>query len=452
MLNAIVKKEFVSLITDKRFWLLTGILLLLLIISLITTKQSFEVLNKERSEAQAVSRENWLTQSPKNPHAAAHFGNFAFRMQTPLSLFDDGLDMYTGTYVYLEPHKQNDFKFSQAQDATVISRFSHLTPAFILQTLLPLLIIFLCFTSVTKEREDSTLKLLLAQGCSIQQIIWGKVLGNFTAITLMVLLFFAISSITLMKVAYSGAGSWQGLLLLLACYLLYSFIFTSITIVVSAHSHTGRASLMKLLGIWIIACIILPKVSSNIAGNIYKTPSQFQFNETLHADELNGLNGHDPSDRRRDVLLKQTLEKYHVDTITKLPVNFDAVAMVESEKYTTMVYRRRFGEVERQYQKQNAVSEWCGFINPFQAVQYSSMALCGTAYSHFKDFHAQAERYRLYFVNTMNEFMSTHTKSGDWSTAFGKELFQTVHPFIYESPTVSWSLQRQSVSLAATVF
>ncbi len=209
---------------------------------------------------------------------------------------------------------------------------------------------------------------------------------------------------------------------------------------------------MKLIGIWILACVVLPKVSSNIGENLYRTPSQLQFSESVHADELNGLNGHDPYDKRRKALLRSTLAKYQVDTITKLPVNFDAVAMIESEKYTTMVYRKRYAEVEDLFQKQNALSEWCGSINPFQAIQYSSMALCETDYSHFKDFHAQAEKYRLYFVNAMNEFMSTHTQSGDWSTTFGKELYQTIHPFEYISPSASWSIAQQPVSLALLVY
>ncbi|HVU94697.1 MAG TPA: DUF3526 domain-containing protein [Puia sp.] len=452
MTGVIAKHEFARLWKDRRLLLLSGVLLVLLITSLVTATQNIGALRAERLEAQEASRRRWLEQIPRNPHVAAHFGNFAFRIQTPLSLFDDGLDSYTGTYVYLEPHKQNDIKFSQAQEATSIGRFSHFTPAFILQTLLPLLIIFLCFASVTKEKEDDTLRLLLLQGASMRQVVLGKVLGNFGAIALLMILFFVISGVALAGLAGGNASVWPALLLLFGAYFAYAFVFTVVAIVISAHSRSSRASLMKLLGIWILACIIVPKIAANLAGNLYQTPSQFQFNEMVRQDEKNGLDGHNPADSRRNALLKQTLAKYGVDTITKLSVNFDAIAMVESEKYTTMVYRKRFGQVEGQFQKQNAFCEWIGLADPFQAIQSCSMALCGTDYDHFRQFHAQAEQYRLYFVNTMNEFMVTHTKTGDWSTSFGRDLYQTIEPFAYHPPPVGWSLARRPVSFVLLLF
>ena len=108
---------------------------------------------------------------------AAHYGTFAFRPKSDLSFLDFGLDTYTRASVYLEGHRQNDAKFSAAEDATVLIRLGEMTVAFVLQLLIPLLIIFLCFSTFTREREENTLKMLVSQGASMADLYWGKVLG-----------------------------------------------------------------------------------------------------------------------------------------------------------------------------------------------------------------------------------------------------------------------------------
>lgn len=452
MIKEIAKKETKNLRREKSFWLVSGILFLLLIASLFISYTNVQKLNSERAEAQKMSREGWLMQPAKNPHSAAHYGNFAFRIKSPLSLFDNGLDTYTGTYLFLEPHKQNGEKSSQAQESTSLLRFGELTPAFVLQTILPLLIIFVCFASVSREKEDNTIKLLLTQGASMRKIVLGKILGNGLAFSALVIPFFVICFISLSVMQQSQTFELSRFLLLFLYYIIYLFIWVSISVLVSAWSDLGRNSLMKLLGIWMLAIIIVPKVSTNIGSLLYQMPSQFEFTELVNKDVKEGLDGHNPSDKRRDALMEKTLKKYGVDHVEDLPVNFDAIAMIESENYTTDVFRKRKDEIDDVFKKQNRISEWATFLNPAQAMQYSSMALSGTDYSHYANFQSQAEDYRLYFVNTMNEFMSTHTKSGDWDSKFGKEAYELVKPSVYQPQPLAFAIAHQQLAFFALLF
>lgn len=447
MIRTIAIKEIRDILRERKFGLIVVVLLLLFATALVTSAVHQQQLNKERTEAQQLSRAEWLQQSPKNPHSAAHFGNFAFRLKTPLSLFDKGLDTYTGSQVFLEPHKQDDFKFSEAEDADTLIRFGELTPAFVLQTLLPLLIIFLCFPAISKEREDNTLKLLAGHGASLPKIVAGKILGNWVVFSALVTL---LSLLAILFIpARSNSDTVSRFLLVLLVYMVYAGIITAMSVVVSAYSKTSRASLMKQLSLWMLAVIIVPRISSNIGSTLFATPSQFEYANLVKHDVEKGLDGHDPSDKRRDALLKATLQKYNVDTITALPVNFDAIAMAESEKYTTEVYRKRVTEIRNVFGKQNNISLFASFINPFQAAQYSSMTLSGTDYAHFIHFQDAAEEYRLYFVNTMNQFMATHTRSGDWRTKFGTDTYKIVAPFHYASPPLLWSMKQQPVAFIA---
>ncbi|MBC7922993.1 MAG: DUF3526 domain-containing protein [Ferruginibacter sp.] len=450
MISIIVKKEITDLMRDKRFWIIATVLSLLSGLACLTAWQSNARTNAERMAAQQMSRDGWLNQPPKNPHTAAHFGNFAFRLKTSLSMFDNGLDSYTGTSVFLEPHKQDDFKFSQAEDATSIIRFGELTPAFVLQCIPPLLIVFVCFNAVSVEKENSTIKLLLSQGTSVPQLVAGKIVGYWLVVSLLIMPVFVAVFLMMPPPVHATRGdTGVRFVLLLVNYLLYAGIVITACVVVSAFSQTSRSALIKLLGLWMLACVVVPKVTSNLGSTIYQTPSQYAYAKLVKHDEANGLDGHDPADARRAVLLRQLLTRYQVDTVTALPVNFDAIAMVESERYTTQIYRKRLGEVRSIFNRQNRISQFATFLNPFQTVQYTSMALCGTDYAQFTYFQDQAERYRLYFVNTMNEFMATHTKSGDWKTKFGQEVYRHIRPFNYREPAAGWAIGQQGPAFIA---
>ncbi|MEX6775102.1 ABC transporter permease subunit, partial [Pseudomonas aeruginosa] len=90
---------------------------------------------------------------------------------SPLAFVDFGVDSFTGNTIFLEGHRQNSANFSEARQSSLLLRFGQLTPAFVLQALAPLLLIFLAFTSVARERERGTLRLLLAQGVSGPQLL-----------------------------------------------------------------------------------------------------------------------------------------------------------------------------------------------------------------------------------------------------------------------------------------
>lgn len=450
MIRIIALREIKNTVREKSFWLLSLILFLLFAIALMSSATQEQKLHTERMNAQQLSRLNWEDQNPKNPHNATHFGNFAFRPKAPLSLFDKGLDTYTGSQVFLEPHKQDDFKFTAAEDAGTALRFGELTPAFILQSLLPLLIIFMCFSAVSKEREDNTLKLLTGNGATLPRIVSGKIIGYWLLVSGLIVF---LSLLTLFFIPFEeNRDTAYRFLWILLIYILYSGIIITICVVLSAFSKTGRASLMKLLSLWMLAVIILPKISSNLGSTLYSSPSQFAYASLVQQDVENGLDGHNPEDKRRDALLARTLNEYNVKSIEDLPVNFDAITMIESEKYTTAVYRKRIAEIRKIFEEQNRISLLASFINPFQAITFGSMAISGTDYRHFTHFQDAAEDYRLYFVNTMNVFMATHTATGDWGTKFGGDTYQIVEAFRYKAPGLSWSLKGQPVAFIALFF
>ncbi|WP_202618404.1 ABC transporter permease, partial [Escherichia coli] len=122
-------------------------------------------------------RAQWEAQGVKGTHQAAHFGIYVFKPESPLAAIDPGLRQFTGQALWLEPHKRNLARFSPAADQGIATRFGQMSAAFVLHTLLPLLIVALAFNAVTHEREQGTLRMLHSLGLSARKLLFGKFFG-----------------------------------------------------------------------------------------------------------------------------------------------------------------------------------------------------------------------------------------------------------------------------------
>src|SRR6478609_11826184 len=121
-------------------------------------------INSERAAGQALDYQAWLQQGERHPHDAAEQGMHVFKPQPPLAVLDPGIEPFVGSTVWLQAHRQSELKFRPAQDATGLQRFGQLSPAWIVQVLVPLLIIVIGFGAISGERERGTLRQLLSIG------------------------------------------------------------------------------------------------------------------------------------------------------------------------------------------------------------------------------------------------------------------------------------------------
>ena len=287
------------MIRDIRIQIAGIFLIVLMLVAVLVGRQGQQQIQKERVKAQAGMYDKWVNQGSKHPHSAAHYGQFAFKPKPVLSFLDVGLDNYTGISVFLEAHKQNEVLFSAAQDSNGMTRFGEMTVALILQVLMPLLIIFLTFNIFSREREEGTLKLIHAQGITMRQLLIGKVWGTYAMVLLIFIPVICLAYLLLDQASTSLDQSVSIKFLGLSIgYGLYFLVFVLMSVLISAFAKSSGLSLLTLLGLWITACIILPKATTNLADKLYPTPSQFEFRKTIKNKVKNGIDGHNPSDER----------------------------------------------------------------------------------------------------------------------------------------------------------
>ncbi|MFD2939404.1 ABC transporter permease [Flavobacterium notoginsengisoli] len=443
-----------SVFKNPAVYIITIFIGILLLYAAFTGWDNYKSQNETSEKYQHESREDWLKNPDKNPHRMAHYGNFAFRKSTPLSVFEFGMEPFFGNAIFLEAHKQNTANFSEAGFSNSMLRFGEISIAMVLQVLLPLLIFFLGFNAVAYERENGTLKILLTQGINWKQLLVGKTLGIASVIMLLfiptiivlvlVWLFLQNFSIT--------ADETIKMLLFILFHLAYLLFFCVIAVLISAISKTSKKALITLIGIWLLFTIILPRTTQAIGAYIYEAPSKIQFTSDIEKDILKQGDSHNPNDPHYKAIKDSLLTAYKVDSVQKLPFNYSGFIMTEGEKISSRIYNEHLAELLKIYKKQNSFSKTVSFLNPYIAIKNLSMGLSNTDYESYIDFQKQAEDYRYAMAQKMNALQIKYISNkkpgpNDKPLTIGKEHWADVEEFHYEPEKIGTVLKNEIVSI-----
>ncbi len=444
MITRIARKEFSDLLRDGRFRIGAVVVGLLLFVSLGAGWVHVRDARAQLEAAQATARDHWDSQGEKNPHSAAHYGIYAFKPRLALSFVDQGVDPWTGTSVWLEAHRQNDFLMRPAQDATTAQRFGTLTAAGVLQHLVPLMIILLAFGALASEREQGTLRQLLATGVSRRELTAGKALGIAAALGLLVVPAAVLGSAALV-LGSNAAGSFlaRGVVLAIV-YIAYFGAFVGLSLAVSARAPSARTALVALLGIWVLNGLVAPRIAVDLSARLHPAPTAFEFARTIEEEMATGVDGIEPPDR--EAITNALLEEHGVDRVEDLPVNLSGITLQASEVFGDKIYDRNYGALWDTFERQSRVHETLALAAPLLAVRALSMGLAGTDVEQHRHFASAAETYRRDLVRSMNEDLAQNSRTGETYFA-DEELWESVPPLEYEAPSLAWILGNRTLSL-----
>ena len=405
------------------------ILIFIFIFSLLLTTYLGIVQNNKQIQAQKEAQEHiseqWDEMDHGNPHQSAHFGSYAFKPTSVLNSIDEGINSITGNVLRLEGHRQNDVMFSEASQSLIISKFGKMKPSLLFQFIIPLFLIFLSFNSYIQERDTGRLKLLLIQGASLKKIIFSKIISIW--LIGLVLLFFATSIQLIFNLHQFNIDTLFRLTVLLISYSLYYLVLINLTILLSIIFKSSTGALSLTVVIWVMWVVFLPKIIGNTVEKIVPLPTRVEFQDEMDKDRAQGIDGHNPSDNRRQELEQSTLIKYGVNSLSDLPINFRGILMQADEEYGNDVWDKHFGTLYSQLQAQKNIYQFSGIINPFASLQSLSMGTAGTDMFHHLDFLSQAEEYRRDLIKKLNN----KWRDGNWNKSF----FNSIEDFHYNVPS-----------------
>ena len=443
---------------NKAVFMLSCFIGLLLVFATYSGYINFKNQNEIRAKYQTEARQDWVNNPDKHPHRMAHYGNFAFRPKSALSVFDFGMESFLGNTIFLEAHVQNTTNFSEAEFSTGLLRFGEISIAMILQVLLPLLIFFLGFGCIATERENGTLKILLSQGLSWRKLILGKSLGITSVVMILYLPVIIITILTwiLLQKIKINLDETMRLLLLSVSYFLYLSIFSIIAVVVSAVSKTSKNALTSLIGLWLLFTILLPRASQSLGAYLYEIPSKAKFYAQIEADVIKTGDSHNTNDPHYKALKDSLLAVYKVDSVQQLPFNYSGFQMREGERISASIYNIHLAKLRDIYANQNSFSKIIAFVNPFLAIKNLSMALAETDYASYQDFQDQAEAYRYHISQEMNElqikYISNKAKnSASKINIIDKKNWEASDDFVYKPSKISLVFANEWLSILSLI-
>ncbi|WP_405600393.1 MULTISPECIES: ABC transporter permease [unclassified Pseudoalteromonas] len=390
---------------EWRYWLRSKLAMTVLAIGLVLTLASVIVtaitmmeLSHTRHELQTSAEQSFVDQPDRHPHRMVHYGHYAFRAPSPLSTLDPGIDAYTGNSIFLEGHRQNSAMFADSRQGTALTKLGSLTPAFIVQTLAPLLLILIGYSAISRERESQTLSYSLSQGTSGATLIAGKGLALISVVGLIL--------IPLTVSALFTLDSGEGLLAVASFvfgYALYLTVWVLLILLASSLFSKNSSSFTALAFVWILLCIVMPRVASTTASTAIPSTGKIETDFAVKAELRKLGDGHNINDPAFKQFKQSLLNKYNVSSIDELPVNFRGLVASESEAKLTSVLNK-FAEQRMQAElKQTKVSRYFGWVSPMVAIRSLSMIVVGTSIETHHRFLRETEQLRFDFVQGLNK-------------------------------------------------
>lgn len=214
---------------------------------------------------------------------------------------------------------------------------------FILGILMSLAALIFSYDAVSGEKEDGTLKLMLANGLPRAKIVLAKIVGGMAALAIPFLASLAVALIFLVlhpRIAWT-ASDWGSLALIVAGGLVYIGIFLGLGLLISARHASSASSILTCLFVWVLVVLVVPNLSPYVASLIKPSPSIVAVDRTIARI----------SDTERDDLGRQ-LSRERTDAIIKAhPILQNVRRMNETEIKAEIARNEEFAGAYELYRR-----------------------------------------------------------------------------------------------------
>lgn len=405
----VMRNELRAMVRDRTA--VAGILLLLVlsIAATIVSTHHMQSAAEYRQRQQAAAQDAFDAQPDRHPHRVVHYGHFVYRMPSALAAFDPGVDPFTGSSMFLEGHRQNSANFGDVMQSSILTRFGQLTPAFVLQVLAPLVLVFLGYGVLAQERERGTLRQLMLQGASVRDIAGGKL----AALWLVSAVFMLPAFIGLAFLASAPGASAAVALLLALGYVIYLGTWSAVVVATSGFLARRRDALLVLVAGWAVTCLLVPRIAPDVAYAAFSVPDRLQTEIGIGRDLRALGDSHNADDPYFSAFRRQILAKYGVKRIEDLPVNYKGLLAVEGERITSSLfndYAERSAELQL---AQNRMVGRFSWLTPSIALSQFSMAAAATDLASHLQFLSQAEAHRYRMVQHLNQLQADDVSYAD---------------------------------------
>jgi ABC-type transport system involved in multi-copper enzyme maturation permease subunit len=232
------------------------------------------------------------------------YGTTVYKIPHVLSVFVKGKDSILGNKASLDPSyiPLNTTKYFDVASVYRENLFSieSVDYTYIVKMILCLMVIFLVYDTISGEKAQGTLKLILSNNIPRHVILLGKVISGIVLI-LMALIISTIIAILMMLLSQTielRKDDMIRILFMFCASSIYLLFFFTIGLWASVLFNRSSSALLFLLQYWIVVLFIIPNLSIFISDSAYNLPDEAERNyktrlygsELANRDEVKRLN------------------------------------------------------------------------------------------------------------------------------------------------------------------
>jgi len=349
MLKNLILKEIQEIITNTRSLFVLLICVLLIPLGLYVSTKEYEQNKAAYRDAKQMYEER------NKDNKRMEFIAEGYIPPSPLSIFSSGLSAYLPNKITTNSRNvwsaANDFGINNP----VALLFGKIDFYFIITIILSLLAFMVTFNSISGEKENGTLRLMVANAVPRWKIIFAKIAGSYSVFLVSFLfgVIFGLVLITLTSSVPILSGSYLvPFLVIMIISLIFLFILFNMGILLSIKTRNSGASITASLLLWVLIAIIIPKVSPMIAQIIYPIETEEVVNKqkNMKRDEIRL-----EFDKIRGELMKNIMSERGINLETR---DFWTIGNDPESQAALNIYDEKIVEVKRKYDEieNNAIS------------------------------------------------------------------------------------------------
>lgn len=145
--------------------------------------------------------------------------------------------------------------------------------AFVVLFLYPLLIFAVSFDLTATERDRGTLRMVLSQPVTLQQVVAGKMIVRVLKLLVpMLIITIGITALT----SASAPGFWLRAAAWAVGIAVYGLIWHGLALVVNARGLSAPANALVLAGLWLLFAVVGPSAVNLLIATTYPMPSRVE--------------------------------------------------------------------------------------------------------------------------------------------------------------------------------
>lgn len=349
-----------------------------------------------------------VTQLVQNPST---MGTTLLVKPNPLLFLTEGGDKYRPSAYQLSPKGRMSAMPGKARNFKMPD-IPELDWAFIIKIIFTLYVLLLGYASISGEKEQGTLRLILSNSCGRIKFLVSKYIAIILTV-LIPLIVGVLISLIIIGISIPQVLTLESLmrvLLLLSLAIAYLSIFAFLSLLISSLIHQSSVVLLVLLAVWILFAIIIPNVPSILSEEFSKVPSEYEI-----ANQVGPM------------IQKQVWER--IDQIRKKVEQGEIKSEQQLKQETDAAFEQGQQDLAGHYQNYEAamnqrasLARNLSRISPTALFQFASENIAQTGVNQEEQFQNDARNYSAVYDNYILKKIGKVVATSPWSFSTNIEL------------------------------